>query len=1123
MQVTSDVDDCLAWVDRAENVFSSDLTSIYDEDAMIEAIGRHEQIYQEMDQQKDRIEAVLKRGNSMLDVIPSNEKTKLNERLNVLFKRWSSLSERAFDSESNFDSFITNQESFYENLEGFVDWMRSLGLVLSEDIEENVEREEHKENLLAHRSYCKDIKQHEEMYEMLMRNGEMVLQGLPAERKKSFHEQLQRLKEGWKSLVDAAIDKDEELAGLCNVSGGIYGLLRSKSTEREVPLIVRREVEEMAKDLNVIENGLKEVRNEIGTAVGQTEDRMKYHLAICLRSDAEMEKIDEVIMKVSQLPTDSEERRAMNAKIEELKKNWEEIAETLHRERSDLEKTIDVERNLENIAEEYNLLESSAKDSCSVESLENVLQGMLELLDGQSDIQERITNLPKMMGADVKMEMLSKVGELFEKAESKKIVIGKEIKKLREKGDLIAKIDQLSLKLATLNQPRLVENVNEASNCDNGLERLSNSMRTCRDLIESTLSLKLKVSESPVFTDEKEAKVYKENLLEMESFLRSELEGKEKEFAGMKASDQSGDALKKEVFDLQFEKRWNVLMETIIADPTVLPMDVILQDANSLRSDLENCIHKAAEVGDGFENQTESKLIEKLERQNRQAKCFVEFTEEFRTIFDKLDLLKGKLFSLENGMPSLNDDSRKIPRIMADLQKVFETGMEVISETAEKIRNREEEHLPSEVDEVLKKKLESCVESADSMLAQWNEIRCLFKQQMNYQMVEEDLTKLENSSSLGLEDMKIWLEKIFKNIEELESNVAMLKDGAKGSEFVQGLIGKMVYCKEKISDKLEQIAGKIAKKDIYSKNVRSFEMLLQNVENDELYEGTDELLKENVVDMKERLKAFAFIVENDEMIDEIGEISKQEAEMAKNMQREVLEKYQRCAKKLLIMEKSLNDFDEASCCIGDELRSPKVKNSKDCIDLNEAENSGLENESRMFLEEVNTCSNAINKHLNESTDKFNAGVKKSKDVKEIRSALDEFANGIQNFDRKIESLFKKISNYSLPSKEHENVMAGLKELQSKIQSSKEDAESWTRKVQDISEEMEERNMAISNVDGWIRKLEQHLNRKPSMNLVNELEDLERIENEMDAIGKEVSQICSKAIGLGKNDSISFSQ
>ena len=1181
--MTNDVDDCLAWVQRAEFVFSSDLTSISDEDAMIEAFGKHEQIYQEMDQQKERIEAVLKRGSSMLDVIPSSEKSSFNERLDVLFKRWSNLSERASDKESNFDSFVSNQENFYEHLEGFVDWMRSIGFQLSQDIDENDEKSEHKENLLIHREYCKDIKRHEQMYEKLMKNGEKILEGLPNERKMSFHEQLLRLKEGWENLVDVAIDKEEDLVELSGFveEDCIFSRSNSKRSEHSV---VKEEVEGLSKDLDIIENGLKEVRKEIGAVKGKTDEKMKHHLAVCLRSDAEMEKIDEVLVKASRLPKESEERKIMDAKIEDVKKEWNEIAETLHRERSDLEKFIEIERDLDNLSDEFDAIESSVDltESVSVENLESGLEKMICFVDENLNIQERIMKLPEKYGSEVKLKMLSKVEAIFEKANARKDRIGVEIEKIKDNEKLVAEIDQLSLKVAMLNQPPSGSEDDAAS--EDIFTALASSIKLCQELIEKALSLKSHVKENLEVDREK----YTGNLDEMESVLKREIEKKEKELVDLKTSKELTDSLNQEVTDFSHAERLDDLREKLSSAMTDDEFDVILKDAYELQKNLEKSKGKAFEIRDCFPNQTgngSETLIDYLHKQEKQLESFMESAKEYRIVAHQANVLDGKLKAIKSDLLSsaeVQDPTEKI-RIFALLEKDAKQDIENLKGSVREMEDSVEVGLPVNSNNIQSKMVRFASAAAKNSLLELNAIKISLEQNERCQQIEKNIDRMNFGASLSLENLKGHLEKCLSEVEQYENEISKMEkvtENETQKEFFEEVRENCKNCKEKVLKKMDHVSEGISQKNLHHDDLKDCEKLINEFDENGIKEKTVKELQQKILRTRKAFENNLNIAANENVAQGIAKLSEKEADAVTNRQRNVLKESGRIMENLDNVERNVNDFIQLSDSIKNEYENHWEKNVgefnsieegnaklqeqrskekdirskmdsliyifnviKSLVDNNEVEAvskqlSGYEKDLESLqnanecLEQdllkcnegnadMNMCNNEISNNLEKERKQFDFNLKNLKTLEDIDSIFNSFSDAIEAAQYQLNSLCEK--DLSLPSKEKKNIKLKLEDTGVKLSSANDCLEGWKKKVNDWTDALKEGNNSIENVKKWMDKLEQVLDHEVTRNVKKESEDLGEIEREIEGIGNEVTQICKKTFGTSKLQKVLVNQ
>ena len=1171
------MDKCLAWVQQAELIFGSDLTSISDDDAMMEALSKHEQIYKEMDQRKSQIEAVLRRGRNMLDLIPFDDKSIFSERLDVLFKRWNSLSEKAFRKESTFDSFVADQESFYENLEGFLEWMQRMGLVISQDVDENVDKPEHMENLLVHQGYCKDIKDHEKMYNMLMKNGEKILECLPFERKKSFHEQLQRLREGWVGLVDIATDKEEDLIELSGVVEG-ESILFTSNVKRSESHSETVETEDLSKKLDVIKSRLKNLRMKT-KAVGETADeRMKQHLAICLQSDSEMEKIDEVIARATCLPDESEERKTINGKIEKIKKEWDEIVESLHRERSDLEKEIEVERKLDSLSSKFDEIDGSIDlaKSIPLEDLECGLENMVCFIDNNSDIQDYIMKLPEGSGVDVKMKMLSKVRKVFERADAKKDQIRNEIEKQRKRDLLMSEIDQLTLSVAMLNEPRSADDNEDGK--EDILTVLSRSVKLCLELTEKTLMLKSQVPEN---SREGGLKVYEDKLVEIESVLANEKEKRENELADYRISKEMSDSLNKQIKELKYEEKLACWIMTVSSAMTAVDFDDVLNDVHGFMKKLELAMGKESEFEERCVEQTEDdvrKVMNMLKAYESELQSFMESTEEVKFVYEHLGVMQEKIMAFKRNLllPLNVRDPNESLEVFTHNKKEITEDIRRLKLTVQEIQLKTPETVITELNTIVENKLAFAVETSESMLVELDEIEASLELRKSCRLIEDDLCQLQFHSTLSLKESKDYVERYMAKVEGFESDLAQMEKSTEeeGSrELIADVYGKCRKCKDMLTKRMALISQGISQKSVFYDAVQKCEDFAVSFDDGKIRGRTMEELHEKMQNVKQDFHKYLEIVKSEDTIQQVSKLSEIDSQDMLKVQSIAIEKSVRASQKLEDAEISVNSFIKVLNLIRDEMQKSKVKKLDEfsCIaeaqktlkekklmeermkskfvsfwdsfnamegllddtELKNISNQVLDNEKELenlmvinacLVDELmagekqrkdfEMCNDEICENLKNCKQQFDLDLDSSKTLEGLNYVFEEFLHTIAVAELKLGSLSSKFSASCLPSKEKDELALKLKESKSSVTSAKAHLENWREKVKGWTDSLEEGNTAVHNVGQWMDKLECFLDNDVSKNLEKELQDLEEIEKELDGIGNEVSQICRSSAATG---------
>ena len=1186
LQVANDVDDCLAWVQQAELVFSSDLTSISDEDAMMEAFGRHEQVYKEMDRRKSRIEAVLKRGKSMLSAIPSAEKSSFSARLDVLFRRWSSLSERASHKESHFDSFVSSQEDFYENLEGFVEWMRRMGMVVSQDIDEFVGKSKYIEALLTHQGFCEDIKHHERIYEMLIKNGEKILEGLPIERKKSFHEQLLKLKEGWENLVDVATDKEEDLVGLSGVASARFVLSRSNS-KKTVPHIADEEEEELTKKLNVIESRLEELRTKVRVAGENTDEKMESHLAVCLQSDAEMEKIDDVIGKVSRLPIGSDERRAINVHIENVKRQWDEIAEALHRERSDLEKEIEVEGKLDSLNREFDEIDRSIDLSrpMLMEDLECGLEKMIGFIDENSDIEDKIMKLPDKSGVSVKMKMLSVVKEMFDQVDEKKNHIRVEIEKLKEREVLIAEIDHLTLQVAMLNQPWSPQE--DENGDEDELAALSHSVKLCLDLTEKALLLKPRVMEN---SGERGMKLYEEKLTEIEDVLRREKEKKEKAFADFKTSKELIDALATEVANLKIEDKMAALVKIVSSTTTTSDLESVKETAYHTVKELETLKKKSCDIENCFPEQNVTGIAELmviLGEHELQFQAIIESVEQFQLFSEHAYSIAGKFETLRNDLISSSSDitdAREKLHVFTHVKREIVEDIVSLQSTVQEIKVMESKVATSELKAVLQKKLDYITDNLDNTLLELNIMGMNLQVESKCRSILEGLDRLSFDSSLSLEDSREYSERYLEKVGKYESDLFQMEKEIEGEEQRESIAEVSEKCrktKDLLQNRMVEINEVIPLKSLFYDGIQKCEKFIASFYYGKIKGGNVTEVKQKILDARKVLESNLKDTNREEVMHRVSSLSCKDFEDMIEKQRKIAEESDRALKQVDEQERSVDEYMRISDLIRDEFQNLMMKKLnefssmveveetleelkskeelmkseidslgesldaiKDLIEDAEIQNiskqmsdyeKGLENllnavarmeedlvNGKSEIHEFEVCNDELCRNLEKGREQFDLDMKISLTFEAIYSIFDPFLLSISAAEFQLGSLSEKVYALCLPLKEKDRLLSTIDDSERKISSAKLYVESWKGKVDHWNKSIKEGIIAVNNIELWIENLERCLHPKVTENFEAEMKDLGEIEKEMDGIGKQVSQICKITVDAGRAEFIYFS-
>ena len=827
-KVDADVDDCLAWVQKAEVVFSSDLTSITDEDAMIEAFGKHEAIYREMDQRKDRIETVLRRGSSMLDVFPSADKGSMKGRLDVLFKKWSNLSERASSKESNFDNFVSDQEFFYENLEGFIEWMQRLGCMISEDIDEEAGKSVLNDCLLEHRDLCGDIKGHKNMYEKLIENGNKILEGLPVERKASFDEHLRRLKSGWENLVDVAIGKEQDLALLAGDEEHASALSKQDGVARDE----QQEIESILSDLDVIADGLKKVRVDAARipCQGTVSELMQNHLAMCLQSDAEIEKLDALVAKAAKLPQGNEDRIKIDCIVEKLQEEWQALVEGLHRERSDLEKAVEFERTVEELSDQLVAMDGKENDENGelglVDQLDGSLEGLSILIDKNMSLQDQVLGLPESKYSQLKRDLLAKVEGLMKKAEVRKQEFKGKIDSIVKINSLKQEAEGILFEVASLNETELEKNANANKNEDK-IKTLSGSIMARQSLLEKTIRLKLKIEDS---REHGAVADYVSHFEDIESKLTAELEKDERKLVDLKTSKRLKDDVFEDFDALRIEAQLKELADNLPLSEDVLQLQSVEHKTEGIRKDLKELRRKTEEIRSCFEQSDDAELkglLETISELDKRAALIAKTVKSGSNIVEKSSTLGMKFAALENDFLSFEDSHnlREQSILLGSVEKEILDDVKELRKVATEMQDDQLKMFPPLADFQMNlvtskikaaEKIESEICKVKAHLEERKRMESIEKALLSFKQIATDpMTTLENAREAAvkalneIENLEIELDVISKSVFAEENG----SENAAGHEVeIKRLLSFCQDNKRKISDKIQLVEEAIHRK-----------------------------------------------------------------------------------------------------------------------------------------------------------------------------------------------------------------------------------------------------------------------------------------------------------------------
>ena len=206
---TSEIKDISTWLEGAEATLKTDMFSVPEEQQM-EEILKQEQLSNELEQQRLRVDSILGRRLSGAG-LTEEQKDEISEQLQNLATRWNLVQQLSDEQGNHLEQCISQQADYYEELEKCVNWMQRAGESIANDSFNSEDLAAVREELSNHRELCQGIVEQEQHMRSVLKMGKELVEKLPPEQKQAVHDQVTRMDQEWQSLKEQAINKGREL------------------------------------------------------------------------------------------------------------------------------------------------------------------------------------------------------------------------------------------------------------------------------------------------------------------------------------------------------------------------------------------------------------------------------------------------------------------------------------------------------------------------------------------------------------------------------------------------------------------------------------------------------------------------------------------------------------------------------------------------------------------------------------------------------------------------------------------------------------------------------------------------------------------------------------------------
>uniref|UniRef100_A0AAR5PTP7 Microtubule-actin cross-linking factor 1 n=1 Tax=Dendroctonus ponderosae TaxID=77166 RepID=A0AAR5PTP7_DENPD len=167
----AEIQDLLSWLGDVDGIIAASKPVGGLPETASEQLERFMEIYNEIEENRPKVETVLAQGQEYLKKAPPNSASNLQHNLRTLKQRWDSVTARANDKKIKLEIALKEATEFHESLQAFVDWLTNAEKILNSlkpvsRVLDNVQQQ-----IEDHKVFQKDVSAHREIMLALDKKG----------------------------------------------------------------------------------------------------------------------------------------------------------------------------------------------------------------------------------------------------------------------------------------------------------------------------------------------------------------------------------------------------------------------------------------------------------------------------------------------------------------------------------------------------------------------------------------------------------------------------------------------------------------------------------------------------------------------------------------------------------------------------------------------------------------------------------------------------------------------------------------------------------------------------------------------------------------------------------------
>lgn len=170
-EFNAEVQDLLAWLSDVDSIIAASKPVGGLPETASEQLERFMEIYNELEENRPKVETVLQQGNDYLKKSSAGAAKNLQNQLKTLKQRWDSVTARANDKKIKLEIALKEANEFHDALQEFVDWLTSSEKTLGGLKPVSRVMETILEQIEDHKTFQKDVSSHRETMLALDKKG----------------------------------------------------------------------------------------------------------------------------------------------------------------------------------------------------------------------------------------------------------------------------------------------------------------------------------------------------------------------------------------------------------------------------------------------------------------------------------------------------------------------------------------------------------------------------------------------------------------------------------------------------------------------------------------------------------------------------------------------------------------------------------------------------------------------------------------------------------------------------------------------------------------------------------------------------------------------------------------